>query len=89
MRSRFWQNSLACEDEEDDEDPQDEVELLEICVRDTEIEICAAPFLKRARIGYLKQLDVARKERAELRRRNRQNMRNAAIAAAMLERYKN
>ncbi|KAG3112456.1 hypothetical protein PI125_g8199 [Phytophthora idaei] len=92
MRSRFWQNSLACEDEEDDEDPQDEVELLEICVRDTEIEICAAPdsvLLKRARIGYLKRLDVARKERAELRRRNRQNMRNAAIAAAMLERYKN
>ncbi|KAG3132492.1 hypothetical protein PI124_g17764 [Phytophthora idaei] len=89
MRSRFWQNSLACED---DEDPQDEVELLEICVRDTEIEICAAPdsvLLKRARIGYLKRLDVARKERAKLRRRNRQNMRNAAISAAMLERYKN
>ncbi|KAG4241491.1 hypothetical protein PC116_g10572 [Phytophthora cactorum] len=35
MRSRFCQKSLACEDEEDDEDPQDEVELLEICVRDT------------------------------------------------------
>ncbi|KAG3200047.1 hypothetical protein PC128_g4901 [Phytophthora cactorum] len=83
---------LACEDEEDDEDPQDEVELLEICVRDKEIEICAAPdsvLLKRARIGCLKRLDVARKERAELRRRNRQNMGNAATAAAMLERYKN
>ncbi|KAG3102793.1 hypothetical protein PI124_g13724 [Phytophthora idaei] len=92
MRSRFWQNSLVCEDEEGDEDPQDEVELLEICVRDTEIEICAAPdsvLLKHARIGYLKRLDVARKERAELRRRNRQNMRNAAIAAAVLERNKN
>ncbi|KAG3144721.1 hypothetical protein PC128_g24337 [Phytophthora cactorum] len=68
---------------QDDEDPQDEVELLEICAAPDSV------LLKRARIGYLKRLDVARKERAELRRRNRQNMRNAAFAAAMLERNKN
>ncbi|RAW38702.1 hypothetical protein PC110_g5069 [Phytophthora cactorum] len=78
--------------EEDDEDPRDEVEIIEMCVHDTEAEICAAPdsqLLKRARIGYIKHLEVARKERAELRRRNRQNMRNAEISVEMLERYKN
>ncbi|KAG3085042.1 hypothetical protein PC121_g5264 [Phytophthora cactorum] len=77
---------------EDDEDPRDEVEIIEMCVHDTEAEICAAPdsqLLKRARIGYIKHLEVARKERAELRRRNRQNMRNAEISVEMLERYKN
>ncbi|KAG3115968.1 hypothetical protein PI125_g5091 [Phytophthora idaei] len=70
MRSRFWQDSLTCEGEEDDEDPRDEVEIIEMCVHDTEAEICAAPdlqLLKRARIGYLRHLEVARKERAELR----------------------
>ncbi|KAG6972794.1 hypothetical protein JG688_00003819 [Phytophthora aleatoria] len=83
MRSRFWQDSLTCEGEEDDEDPRDEGEI---------IEICAAPdsqLLKRVRIGYLRHLEVARKERAELRRRNRQNMRNAEISVETLERYKN
>ncbi|ETI49696.1 hypothetical protein F443_06498 [Phytophthora nicotianae P1569] len=56
------------EDEEEDEDPRDEVELLAMRVRDTETEICAAPdlkLLKRARIKYLRRLEVARVEQTE------------------------
>ncbi|ETM30838.1 hypothetical protein L914_21486 [Phytophthora nicotianae] len=73
-------------DEEEEEGPRDEVELLEMRDQATEEKICAAPdsaLLKRARIGYL----VKRDERNAQRRLNQHNVRPANINAVLLERF--
>lgn len=90
MRARFWQHGITSNDDSDDDDPRDEVELLAMCVRDTEREICAAPdsvLLKRARHGYIQRLKKARDERLKLRRLNQRNMLNAMTHAVLLERF--
>ncbi|KUF80609.1 hypothetical protein AM587_10006902 [Phytophthora nicotianae] len=77
-------------DEEEEEGPRDEVELLEMRDQATEEKICAAPdsaLLKRARIGYLRRLEVKRDERNAQRRLNQHNVRPANINAVLLERF--
>ncbi|KAG3110552.1 hypothetical protein PI125_g9914 [Phytophthora idaei] len=65
MGARFWlvDRTGSLLNGEDEEDPRDEVELLESCLRLTELEICGAPdckLLKRLHIQYVDRLRIAR-----------------------------
>jgi hypothetical protein len=74
LRARFWQKCYS--DSEEEDDPRDEVEILERCVSDTQIEVCAAPdsiLLKRAFDSYMMRLEHARKQRTEQRQKKRQH----------------
>ncbi|KAG1683229.1 hypothetical protein DVH05_016412 [Phytophthora capsici] len=89
IRGRYWQvdrtGYLDADEEEDD--PRDEVELLQVCLRRTELEICGAPdskLLKRLHDQYSDQLREAHKKRIQSRICQKRKMKAEASKSRLL-----